>query len=249
MFRRLSPLTLLTAAAVTMVLALVVNHWVFSLAVIAGLLLPGLVWSGQGGRIAAAAALLVLPMTVSLLLMHALFFPEGRQVLAQWGILRVTAEGLLFGISMSLRLAVLVLAFLIFSYTLSVSDLMAELNRRRWHPKLVFVVCSALQFAPIVSERAAQISEAQQARGLVLRRGLSSRLRAFLMLAVPLVLGLLVDVEERARALESRGFSRPGPRTSYAETVDSAGQKAFRLAAVGFTGLFTAYWYGRGVWL
>jgi energy-coupling factor transport system permease protein len=36
----------------------------------------------------------------------------------------------------------------------------------------------------------------------------------------PLLLGALIGVETRTLALESRGFSRPGPRTSTAAVTD-----------------------------
>ena len=38
----------------------------------------------------------MVPLCLSLLMLHGLFFPEGHSVLAEWGPARVTSEGLAF---------------------------------------------------------------------------------------------------------------------------------------------------------
>ena len=54
-------------------------------------------------------------------------------------------------------------------------------------------------------------------------------MRAIVPLVGPLVVGALVDVEERAMALELRAYTAPGPKTSLRQLVDSAGQRVARL--------------------
>ena len=49
-------------------------------------------------------------------------------------------------------------------------------------------------------------------------------------LAVPLVLGSLVDVEERAMAIESRAFNHPGVKTSLIEIGQAPWERAARFA-------------------
>jgi energy-coupling factor transport system permease protein len=55
------------------------------------------------------------------------------------------------------------------------------------------------------------------------------RLRLLLPLVGPLILGSIVDVEERAMALEARAFSHPAPKTSLLTLQDSRGQAAVRV--------------------
>jgi energy-coupling factor transporter transmembrane protein EcfT len=74
--------------------------------------------------------------------------------------------------------------------------------------------------------------DAQQSRGLRLEGSLIQRGRALIPLVVPLVLGSIVDVEQRAMALEARGFSRPGPKSSYLQLVDSQWQSILRAALI-----------------
>ena len=44
----------------------------------------------------------------------------------------------------------------------------------------------------------------------------------------PLILGSIVDLEERAMALEARAFGRKGPKTSLLVLADSGWQRAAR---------------------
>jgi energy-coupling factor transport system permease protein len=58
---------------------------------------------------------------------------------------------------------------------------------------------------------------------------------------IPLILGSIVDIEERAMALEARAFSLPGPKTSVLILADPPAQKAARwLLAGGMLGLIAA---------
>jgi len=54
------------------------------------------------------------------------------------------------------------------------------------------------------------------------------RIRALLPLVIPLVLGSLIDIEERAMSLEARAFSRTGEKTSLLVLPDSAAQRLAR---------------------
>lgn len=240
----LNPLTLLTGAVVVVALTLLVDAWQFSAAVLAAVLVPALVLSGQHRRILAAAAAILLPTLLSIALINVFFYPEGREVLLAAGLVRITAEGTWFAVAMAFRLCVFVLAFLIFSFTVRAEHLTAALVARRWDPKAVYVLAAALRLAPDIASRAADISAAQQARGLVIRGGAVSRGRALLMLLVPLVVGLLSDVDERGRALEARGLGLPGPRTSFTEAPDSPAQRRFRRSALLLLLLFAVLWIG-----
>jgi energy-coupling factor transporter transmembrane protein EcfT len=79
-----------------------------------------------------------------------------------------------------------------------------------------------------MSARATAILEAQRSRGLETQRGFF-KVRGIVPLIGPLVVGALVDVEERAMALESRAYTAPGPKTSLRQLTDSGVQRAARL--------------------
>ena len=63
----------------------------------------------------------------------------------------------------------------------------------------------------------------------MIRRGWAHRVIAFRLQAVPLVLAMVEEAGTRAQALEARGFSGHGPRTSYREVPDPPFQRVVRL--------------------
>ncbi len=176
-----------------------------------------------------AVAVILVPLVLSLLAMHGLFFPEGTTVLAQWGPARVTVEGLHFAFERASQLSAAVLVLLLWSFTISVPDLVAALSTRGVHARFAFVVASTLTLLPAISSRLGRIRQAQEARGLVIRPGIVGRAGAFRWQAVPLVLSLVEEAGTRAAALQARGFCSAGPRTSYREVQDSPVQRWLRL--------------------
>ncbi|MET3921501.1 energy-coupling factor transporter transmembrane component T [Arthrobacter sp. UYEF20] len=227
----LHPLTALTAAGCAAVITTAAASWPLSVAVALGAALLA-VRAGVGTRVLTAAAVILAPLWLSLLVLHGLFFPEGHTVLAAWGPARVTAEGLSFALELGTRTAACVVVLLLFSCTVSVPDLVAALSARRVPPQLGFVLASTLTLLPAIAGRLDRIRQAQEARGLVLRGGVLSRLGAVRLQMVPLVLGLIEDAGSRAQALDARGFGSTGPRTSYREVADAPGQRLARAAAL-----------------
>jgi energy-coupling factor transport system permease protein len=228
---RLNPLTSLTAAAAILVITTAASSWAVSLTVAVGAVL----FSAAAGivrRVLLAAAAIVVPFWLSLLVIHGLFFPEGHTVLASWGPARVTAEGLTFALEMGLRTAAFVVVLMLFSFSVRIPELVAALAARRVPPQVGYVLASTLLLAPLVAARLDKVRQAQESRGLVVGRGIGSRVAAIRLQMVPLVLGLVHDAGMRAQSLDARGFRSAGPRTSYTEARDSAAQAAFRIFAI-----------------
>ncbi|HCB58523.1 MAG TPA: energy-coupling factor transporter transmembrane protein EcfT [Arthrobacter bacterium] len=228
---RLHPLTALAVAGATAVVTTAVASWPVSIAVALAAAVVAM-RARVGKRVMPAAALILVPLCLSLLVVHGLFFPEGRIVLAQWGPARITAEGLEFALDVASRTAACVLVLLVFSFTVSVPDLVSALAARKFPPQFGFVLASTLTLAPAIAARLDRIRQAQEARGLVLRGGPVSRFAALRLQMVPLVMGLIDDAGSRAQALDARGFGAAGPRTSYRAIEDPPGQRLFRAIAL-----------------
>jgi energy-coupling factor transport system permease protein len=225
---RLHPLTSLAAAGSTAVVTTAAASLPLSLAVGAaavGLSLAG----GTAQRMLPAAAAVLFPLGLSLVLVLGLFFPEGTTVLAVWGPARVTSEGLQFAGERAAQLSAAVLALLLFSFSVSVPDLVAARTSRGVNGRFAFVLASTLTLLPAINSRVHRIRQAQESRGLVIRRGWAHRVIAFRLQAVPLVLSLVDDAGTRAQALEARGFSSRGPRTSFREVPDPPSQRLLRM--------------------
>jgi energy-coupling factor transport system permease protein len=228
---RLHPFTSLAAAGSTAVITTAAASVPLSVAVIAaaaGLAVAG----GAARRMLPVVAVILVPLVLSLLALHGLFFPEGATVLAQWGPARVTVEGLHFAFERAAQLSAAVLVLLLWSFTVNVPDLVAALSTCGVHARFGFVVASTLTLLPAISSRLGRIRQAQEARGLVIRPGMLGRAGAFRWQAVPLVLSLVEEAGTRAAALQARGFGNAGPRTSYREVPDPPAQRCVRLVLV-----------------
>lgn len=229
--QRLNPLTGLAFAATGVVACLAWPHWAVWFAAVACAMAVA-ARAGTLRRVAAASGVVVTPFALWAVVIHGLFFPEGTTVLAEWGPAHVTVEGLAYAGGFVLRTAALVVVMLAFSVWADVAVLRAALVRRGVPAPLGYVLAAALGLAASVSARLGRIREAQEARGLVVRRGFGGRLLAARLQILPLVLALVDEAGERAAALEARGQSLPGARTSYVDEPDSRLQRALRWALV-----------------
>ena len=86
-----------------------------------------------------------------------------------------------------------------------------------------YLVLATLNVIPQMQRRIAIIQEAQNARGLETSGSLIQRFKAFIPLIGPVIMGSLVDVQERGMTIEARGFSiRNVEPTSFIEAVETA---------------------------
>ncbi|GAB4099547.1 energy-coupling factor transporter transmembrane component T [Sinomonas halotolerans] len=224
---RLHPFTGLALAGTGAVACLAFPHWaVWTAALGAAAVLAAR--AGVGRRVAAAAAVVLVPFALWAFGIHGLFFPEGRAVLAELGPARVTAEGLAHAGRTVLRTAALVVVMLAFSAWADVPVLRAALVRRGVPAQLGYVLAGTLGLASTVGARLARIREAQEARGLVIGTAPGARIAAARLQAVPLVLALVEEAAERGTALEARGQGLPGPRTSYVAEPGTGLERAAR---------------------
>jgi energy-coupling factor transport system permease protein len=224
---RAHPLTkgLLSLSAVALAFIVPSTAWV--LAILAVLLLLVVVAAVLRKLLAVALGIL-LPLVVLLLVVQGFIYAGNRTVLFTIGPLSYYSEGLLFGALLSARIACLVAATFLFSFTTRPTDITEALMQRGLSPSMGYVLQSALQIIPQTLDLAGRIQDAQRARGLETEGSLRVRARAYVPLMLPLVLSSLVATQERAMALEVRGFGLPVKRLSRYEFADSVIQRAMR---------------------
>jgi len=130
------------------------------------------------------------------------------------GRLRVTSEGLLYGLMVISRTLALILILPVVVLTTDPNALVVGLVRLKVPYTGAFVFSSALRFLPLVLAEAAALIEAQRLRGLALEKlGLWARGRAYARIAVPLVLGALIKSQQLEVVLQSKAFSGSAERT------------------------------------
>ncbi|MBA2528982.1 MAG: energy-coupling factor transporter transmembrane protein EcfT [Euzebyales bacterium] len=142
------------------------------------------------------------------------YIAEGTLLGRVWFI-EFTDTGLLFGLAMGLRIALMILAASTWMMTTSPQTVTAGLLAVGLPYKAGLAMSSAIRFIPLMNAERVTILEAQRARGLDLASGgpIKRSLRAAPVL-VPLFSRAFLTAQHLSVAMDGRGFgARPG-RTS-----------------------------------
>jgi energy-coupling factor transport system permease protein len=237
---RLHPLTKLALSGLILVGGLALPEAWMTYLFFGIVVLPLTLWGRIVGRLLRSLLRIVLPLTISLLIVRGLFWPSGTPLVAL-GPLSLKEEGLQFTAIIVARILVVASSFLLLSLSTRPDALMITLAQRGLSGTIAYIMLTSLQIIPHFQAKAQAILAAQQSRGLEISGNLLKRIRALVPLVIPLILGSIVDIEERAMALEARAFSLPGPKTSMLILPDPPAEKVARwLLAGGMLGLIAA---------
>jgi len=227
----------------------------FTLAGAVLLLLTNSVWLILGWLVAAHAILLsarvpwarlrwvwrvMLPLTVLVPILWPLFYREGATLIAL-GPVQITGLSLVRGVAVGLRIDALAFVWFVLLFATDQTRLIRGLVRLGLPYSWGLTAAIALRYLPTLQDTYTTVSEAQQARGLVLGRGhLLKAARAQLPILVAVLIGALRATDQLALALQARAYNPRRPRTSYRELrltpLDGlllVGIAAFTLAYLG----------------
>jgi len=140
-------------------------------------------------------------------------FDHGGERLFQIGPIEVTSDGLLRGVANALRIAAINFLFVLWIGTTDARDLVRGFVRLGLPYRWGMALTIALRFIPTFAGTWATISDAQQARGLVLHGWWLRRSRQMLPILVASLVSALRASEQLAMTLESRGFGASRHRT------------------------------------
>lgn len=206
---RAHPFTALSLAGTAAVLAFVLPGTASVWLLVVGLAVLGL--AAGLSQTLVVAALFAAPFWFFLALIHGVFGSDWATALAVSG--RITA---------------ILTSFLLVLAVVQPARLIDAMLARGVPFSVAYLLGATLQAVPRLSERAAAILDAQRCRGLQLRGSPWRRLRTLVPLAVPLVLGALAEVDERAVALEIRGAVSGRRRTPLHPPPDSGWDRIVR---------------------
>ncbi|HMN62034.1 MAG TPA: energy-coupling factor transporter transmembrane component T [Anaerolinea sp.] len=241
---RLNPLTKL-ALAFALILVAFISPYSWTAVVCAVLVIfPLAVIGGVYREYLGTVLRLVVPSVGFIFVMQSLFVPGGETVLFRFWVLRVTVESVQQAFLTAARIFNMISAFILLLLTTHPSELMTDLTQRGMPGNIAYVFISTLQILPQMQAKARTIIAAQRSRGLETEGTLIRRVRALVPLVGPLVFGSLVEVEERAIAIEARGFTSPLKKTSLHEVADTPLDRALRWGLLGPVLLTVA---GRGL--
>lgn len=225
--RRAHPFTLFAAALGTAVFGFLVPGPFGPLLVYAAVAL--IVVLAGVARAIVRGALICLPLWVLLFVLHAGFGDDSGGTLSVGGLTLSRAGGLI-ALEQAGRLGAIITASLGMFQAFDAGRLIDAVAAKGWPLHASYLIVGTLQAIPRLGVRADAILEAQRARGLVYRGSLPRRLVALRAVVLPLMLGALAEVDERAIALEMRGVGARGPRTPLDPPRDHLIDRALRWA-------------------
>ncbi len=130
------------------------------------------------------------------------------------GPLVVSREGVELGLSIGLRVLVLITTSFLFVATTEPGDFVLSLvQQAKINYRLAFAILAAYRFIPIFATEYANIRAAARVRGVGASEGLIGRTRALKRNAVPLLAGAIRRSERLAVAMDSRAFGAYPDRT------------------------------------
>jgi energy-coupling factor transport system permease protein len=180
---------------------------------------------------------LIAPFFLSLFIIQGFFF-GGDNVLFQFGNFHYTLEGARVAFDYTVRILQAIGGMTVFIASTRPDHLMLALQEKGLPHQAMYLVVTTMQIIPQFQTKAQDILNAQQARGLETQGNTLEKLRSLFPLIGPMILGSLIDIDERAIALESRAFSRSGSKTSLTVLSDTTWQRYIRwLFILGGMGL------------
>ena len=126
--------------------------------------------------------------------------------------------GVIFGVTLGLRLASIVSIMPLLTMTTSLTDLMLALAKLRLPWTYSYLVVTSFRFVPLLMSQTDTILSAQKLRGLAVEKAnLVRRITAYAPLAVPVILGAFRNSEQLEAVLACRGFINVTERTTLYE--------------------------------
>ncbi len=152
---------------------------------------------------------MVIPIFLFSLLIHGLFNPLGtdKSMFSQ--------QGIFIALFWGVKITSLIGIFYLFILTTYPGRMVASLRSFGLPYKLGFLINSTLQTIPAMLMEAETIIDAQKARGLETSGNFINKLKAYVPLIGPVILGSVMRVYEKTIALEVRGFGLKTKKTSY----------------------------------
>ncbi len=241
----LNPITKFVLTLCLMLCGLILPGMWTSYLILLLIIVPLALWGKVLRRLSQLVFNISLPLIISVFIIQTLFWGKGTPIF-EIGPLVPKWEGVLFSITSAGRILFIMADFILFSLTTRPDTLMISLKQIGLPSGLAYIIVTTLQLVPQFVKKANTILDAQRSRGLETQGNLITRARALLPLVLPLVVGSLLEVEERAIAIEARAFNSKHVETSLLEIPDSQSQKIARIGLVVFTILLIA---GRYIWL
>lgn len=216
---RLDPRSKIIILVAFLVIIFCANNF-FSLGIVTAFTLIYILMSGVSVK-TYVKSLKVIVMVVLLTSILNLFYGTG-EALWEWGILKITLNGIYRSIFVTIRIICLILASSCLTFTTSPTELtdaierlMKPLNKLHFPVhEIAMMMTLALRFVPTLLEETDKIMMAQKSRGANMESGsFINRIKAFIPILIPLFASAFRRAVEVATAMECRCYRGGAGRT------------------------------------
>jgi energy-coupling factor transport system permease protein len=225
---KLNPLSKFTLTLFLFVLGFALPGVWASYLVLILVIIPLAAWGRVLHRLSQIVLNISWPLVLSVLVIQTLFLGKGAAFF-EFGPFSPTLEGAMLAVKSAGRILLVMADFILFSLATRPDTLMISLKQSGLPGGLAYIIVTTLQLVPRFVAKANTILDAQRSRGLETQGNMIVRAKALLPLVLPLVIGSLLEVEERAIAIEARAFNSTKTETSLIDIPDSRLQKIARL--------------------
>ncbi|MBP0724148.1 energy-coupling factor transporter transmembrane protein EcfT [Bacillus sp. RG28] len=214
-FLDLNPLTKLNLVIAIAIFSIISKSWQVSVCII---ILYFLIAAIAGKFYSFAKIYIKLGLLIGSLLfiMRAMFIP-GKNILFSFWVFTITQEGINQGVWFSTLVVSLCGSLVLYSKITRAKDLMYALEKLGAPHSTTYIILSSLQSIIDLGERAKLIMDSQKARGIETEGTIFRRVKAFMPIMGPLLLGAIASTEEKAIAMDARAFSSPTKNTHMSE--------------------------------
>ncbi len=163
-----------------------------------------------------------------IILLFQSFLMPGGETLFSLGFLKVSEDGLETGTRLALSILCIASSFLWLFTTTENKEISRALEKSGMNYKACYVFLSTMQMVELLGRNSKTIMNAQQARGVETQGSMMARAKAFMPSLIPLILGAIIGSEDRALALESKGFDVQCKKTHLLD-VNKSGNEGLAL--------------------
>lgn len=136
------------------------------------------------------------------------------------GGLNFSVEGFWYGINTIFKTLTIVLVVPLVIFTTDLDNIILGMVRAKVPYKLAFIFSATLRFFPLLFSEIGNIIQAQRLRGLAMEKmNIIKRVTVYAKVAVPLILGAMVQSQQLEIVLQSKAFSGDPDRTYLHESV------------------------------
>ncbi len=197
----------------------------------------------------------LVPIALFTFLIQLLFFPGKTDIISveipRWipyfgGVIAATQEGLVNGISMVLRLLIVVMAMPIVTMTTRLERLLNSLIKSGLSYELAFTLTTSINLLSILQANVEEVMEAQRVRGFrgFDEGGILERIRSYVPLIIPVIMEGFMIARQMEIAMKSRAFGAKEERTFLIEVRMSMTDWIVLFSIMVLTLISLAYFLG-----